>query len=298
MTAFTKQERRGILTFVILAISIIWSVKWYESSYEMDDEDMSQYYWPLDSLDDADGIDDNLFPDIYSKGSYSKKHQKRHRFEFDPNTISQDSIVLLGFSSFSAKNLVNFRNKGGKIRNVDKLKSIYGIDSILVNELASLMNFESVNAKTFKTDKRDSLVSKFNEVEIIPQDLNAIDSLQLIALKGIGPYFAYKILDYRRQLGGYLSKTQLLEISKINDSIYTNIEKYFFVDATRIERMDINTMDYKRLVSHPYFTHEITSKILKYRKQHGPFEKASDISRIKNLKESEGQKILPYLSPQ
>ena len=44
-------------------------------------------------------------------------------------------------------------------------------------------------------------------------DLNSADSEAILGLRGIGPYYASKILDYRRRLGGsFSSLDQLLEI--------------------------------------------------------------------------------------
>ena len=50
-------------------------------------------------------------------------------------------------------------------------------------------------------------------IRIPKLDLNAADSEALLSLRGIGPYYASKILDYRRRLGGsFTSLDQLLEI--------------------------------------------------------------------------------------
>jgi DNA uptake protein ComE-like DNA-binding protein len=193
---------------------------------------------------------------------------------------------------------MRYREKGGKIRHIEQLMSIYGMDSAWVRQVADSINI-SRNKPVFNTGKprRDSFpIQKKMEVRMV--DLNTADSLTLLEIRGIGPYFANKILNYRRRLGGYLKKSQLLEIPRMSDSLYQTIEKNFYVDTSRIDRIDINTADFKTFIRHPYFTSDIIQKILKYRKQNGPFEKAEHISRIRHLKESEGQKILPYLSPQ
>jgi len=296
-TEFTKQERRGIFTFLVLSMSLMIGVRWYAYRFPEKDMDVSKYYLPVDSMAVLDDIDDGFYPDYNTSRKGTKKSFPKEKFAFDPNTLSEDSLLRLGFSSFSVRNLINFRSKGGKIKDLEKLKSIYGIDTNLVNELKNLAHFESVKPPSYPSFKKDSISKTNTEKPIIPQDINSMDSLELIAIRGIGPYLAFKILDYRRKLGGYINKEQLLEISKINDSIYTHIEKYFIVDVSKITLLNINTADYKDFITHPYFSKDIATKILKYRKQHGEFEKAHHISRIRNLKQEEGEKILPYLAP-
>ncbi len=296
--AFTKQERRGIVTFLALSLSVMIGVRWYTYQFPVEQHmDVSHYYLPVDSMEVLDDIDDGFYPDFNTSRKGSKKSQPKEKFAFDPNTLAEDSLLRLGFSSFSVRNLINFRSKGGKIKDLEKLKSIYGIDTNLVNELKDLARFESVKPPSYPVFKKDSISKNYADKPNIPQDINSMDSLELIAIRGIGPYLAYKILDYRRKLGGYIRKEQLLEISKINDSIYLNLEKYFLVDVSKVTPININTAEYKDFVTHPYFTKDIATKILKYRKQHGPFEKAHHISRIRNLKQEEGEKILPYLAP-
>ncbi len=302
-TGFTKQERRGIYTFLILSLSTIVAVRYYESKLPTTQVDLSTYYWPIDSLNSLKDYDTNLSPNYRQFSSDGRKNTPKEKFKFDPNVIPEDSLMRLGFKKYVIKNLISYRSKGGKIRNIEKMKSIYGMDQELLNELESYIDFSSVN-KTFQPTKNNFESEKpktdFKEKEeiIVIKELNAVDSLELIAIKGIGPYFAHKILSYRKRLGGYLHKEQLKEVPKITDSVYLKIEKYFSVDPSLVQPLDINTAEYKTFLQHPYFTGELANKILKYRKQHGPFSKASHISRIRNISEAEGVKILPYLSPQ
>ena len=87
----------------------------------------------------------------------------------------------------------------------------------------------------------------------------------------------------------------MTELKIIADSLYLPIQDFLTVDATNIDKININTADYKTFVTNPYFTKDIANAIIKYRKQHGDFASVAHISRIKSLKESDGLKILPYL---
>ena len=110
---------------------------------------MSNYYLPEDSLalTEEERSEYNYQNDLFDD-SYSKTVFKKQRFPFDPNTVSFDSILLLGFSKFAAKNLVNFRSKGGKIKDLQKLPNYikkYGRKMVL-----HYLHIQKAKKKKFK----------------------------------------------------------------------------------------------------------------------------------------------------
>lgn len=295
--SFTQQERRGILVFLVLSLTIIAGAEFYSNFDHQPPEDVSRYYLPEDSLalPEEERSEYNYQNDLFDD-SYSKTVFKKQRFPFDPNTISYDSILLLGFSKFAAKNLVNFRSKGGKIKDLQKLKSIYGMDTTLINSLTDVISFKTVQTKAFVEYDKPKPFLPFPERVQEMVELNTADSVQLDAIKGLGPYSVKKILQYRKKMGGFLYPAQLTELNIIKDSIYQQIARYLTADPSSIKKININTADYKIFIAHPYFTSETINSIIKYRKQHGDFTDVKHISRIRSLKEETGLKILPYLT--
>ena len=51
------------------------------------------------------------------------------RFRFNPNTISADSLQLLGFSAKQAQSIIKYRVKGGKFRYREDFSRLYVVDS-------------------------------------------------------------------------------------------------------------------------------------------------------------------------
>ena len=51
------------------------------------------------------------------------------RFPFDPNSISSDSLQLLGFSARQAQSILKYRAKGGKFRWKEDFSKLYVVDS-------------------------------------------------------------------------------------------------------------------------------------------------------------------------
>ena len=306
--SFTRKERNGIFVFLILSILIIYGIPAiFNSGAEGNNALFSKRFNIADTLDykGLDGDNEYSVEKDFGQGRtytgryFGKNTREKEKFYFNPNTISKDSLLRLGFSNFAANNLINYREKGGKIYSIDKLKSIYGMDAHLIDEIKSFIQIES----NLKTETENSVwkekeftgQSKIPEVTLSFVELNSADTADLVALKGIGKYKATKILQYRERLGGFLDVNQLLEIPQIEDTLFYKIEAFLSVNPEPINKIDLNTADFRTLIRHPYMTKDAVNLILNYRKQHGPFTKAEHIKRIRAFKEDFVNKILPYL---
>jgi competence protein ComEA len=287
---FTLQERRGIAVFTLLC-TFIYCVGEFWPQKEFEQKDLSKYFNASDTIFVDESESNAGFVESMWAEERSNKVQK-HKFHFDPNRISADSLLLLGFSKFAAKSLTNFVAKGGRIYDENKFKSIFGVDTMLVKELKVYITYPEKKAQSNKIVEK---IEKAKVAEIVVVELNEADSLALDAIKGVGPYVVKRILHYRKRLGGYLYKEQLTELGIIPDSLYQPISELIRVNPSKINKININTADYKTFTANPYFSKETTNAIIKYRKQHGDFEDVQHIRRIKSLKEDIGVKILPYL---
>jgi len=108
-------------------------------------------------------------------------------FPFDPNTVSFDDLQRLGFSRKQAQSIDNYRKKGGRFRRPEDFAKSFVVADSVYERLAPW-------------------------IEIPLLDINAADSAAFDSLPGIGPYFAAKMVEHRRLIGGYSSKEQLLDI--------------------------------------------------------------------------------------
>lgn len=88
-----------------------------------------------------------------------------------------------------------------------------------------------------------------------PIELNTADSLSLIKLKGIGPYYAKRILQYRSRLGGYYAVRQLKELNMTYFDVDSNAH-LFTADPSLILKKDLDSMSFKEVLRHPYLEYE------------------------------------------
>lgn len=138
------------------------------------------------------------------------------------------------------------------------------------------------------TSKRTYKSNKF-----IPKvELNTADSSALDAIRGIGPYYAKRILHYRELLGGYHSIEQLKELRMK----YFNVDSsasYFTVDKSLISKRDLDTMEFKSVLRHPYLDYEDVKAIFNAKRQYGRLS-YSLLEEKMILPELTLEKIKPY----
>ncbi|MBL0026066.1 MAG: helix-hairpin-helix domain-containing protein [Saprospiraceae bacterium] len=296
--SFTKQERRGIIGFIIICTSVTLMVKIWPFKKANPPEILKNYKVGIDSVETSSEMNDNdSFLYLFVKSDRSQTQAMKQKFSFDPNVIGIDSLYLLGFNKYGAKSLINYRTKGGTIYNSEKFKSIFGIDTIIVNELEGLIKYPP-KPKFDYSDNDQNIRQGKSEIEkpLLIVELNSADSMELVNINGIGPITASMILKMRNRTGGFIDIRQLIEFKLIRDSMFQIIQPQITINPGLIKKINLNTAEYSTFVKHPYFSSETANSILKYRKQHGSFTDPRQISRIISLKEETGIKILPYLS--
>ena len=205
---------------------------------------------------------------------------------FDPNQASFQELTKLGFNSFQANNIVEYRKKGGSFKIEDDLLKIYGIDSAF---FLTIKKFIQIKIQAPPIRKEDN--PAFLLVE-----LNSTDSTELVKLPGIGPFFASRIIKYRNLLGGFYSKQQLLEVYNFSEETYSDIKNSVLADSIQLKKIRINFSGYRELIRHPYLNNNQVNAILNYREKNGSFSSVNQI-RLANLVDSTTfYKIKPYLN--
>jgi DNA uptake protein ComE-like DNA-binding protein len=251
-------------------------------------------FYTVDDLRKVYGMNDSIFnlikpfveikKVVISKPDAPEIIKKKITGYFDPNKADLDELQEFGFNNFQAKNLLNYRSKGGTFKNVDDLLKIYGVDSIF---------FETIR-NHIQIERRIDLPLLEQKVEIINIELNSADSADLVKLNGIGSVYASRIIKYRKLLGGYCSKKQLLEVYNFPDETFYRIEEYIWVDTLLINRLRINFVEFKELLRHPYLNKVQVNALLNYRMENGYFEDVSAIQQVEAINEETFSKIKPY----
>ncbi len=165
-------------------------------------------------------------------------------------------------------------------------------------------NYQEIKPKVFaprKFEKHNSAwVAYKSDVKKLPKkqaaiDINTADSAAWVALNGIGPGFAKRIITYREKLGGFYQVDQLKEVYGL-DSIWVKENKAILKVGAGVYRfLNINQVEWKDF-RHPYLPYGQSKVVLAYRKQHGPLKDFETLRQIQLLDQVAWRRLKPYLS--
>ena len=288
---FTKGERNAF--FVLIAIILIVSVYPFLSIevFKNHHTDFSE----LIALAEKNSTDTQSSDQGESFQEYPEKHTSftPDKFRFNPNTVSVKELEQLGFKNYIARRIEKYRLAGGKFKIKSDLKKVYGIDPLLVDRLWHEIQLpETLENNTFET--KTTPVKETNNKKLLV-DLNAADTSELIRLPGIGSKLAKRIVDFRTKLGGFYSVEQLHEVYGLKPETIAIILPQMTLTSSGIRTIDINTLDYKALESHPYIDRNQANAIIEYRKQHGDYHSVQDLLKVQILNETFVDKIKYYI---
>ncbi len=293
-----KYSRGQQIVFVVLACFVIccftidWGMKWF--GYETEKSDFM-----IDSILLAEiecfenGLDSLEW--LHQKEFVRKKRfttQEKERFTFDPNLIDSIDIVRLGFLPYMAHNWLQYRRHGGKIYSIDKLRSIYGIDTLLVDSLKKYISFKSA------IPIKNIDIVKYARKEFFKFELNSADTTLLIKLPNIGSSRAKMIVNRRIELGGFYSGEQLKEIENIPDSVVDTLAPYIIIELDSVKMINVNKASIKRLHRHPYINYYQAKAIydLRWDKHHkGKIENLNEIRKLDEFTNEEFERVKWYL---
>ena len=167
--------------------------------------------------------------------SYRRATRRVESFRFNPNTVSVEDLVRLGFSEKQAAAIDNYRTKGGRFRR------------------------KADFAKSFVV--ADSVYRRLEPYIVIPRlDLNRADSAALDALPGIGPWYVARILEHRAALGGYSYPEQLMDIYRFDREKYDALSDLVYCSQPAPYALWALPADSLRL--HPYIRSRQTARAI------------------------------------
>ncbi len=126
-------------------------------------------------------------------------------------------------------------------------------------------------------------------------DMNGADSLAWVALPGIGPGFAKRILKFKEQLGGFHHVNQLKEVYGMDTIWVERYRKRFHVGTGVFRKLQVNRLLWQEF-RHPYLPYAQAKLFLNYRKQHGVVRDFDELSQIKLLDMRAWERLRPYLA--
>jgi DNA uptake protein ComE-like DNA-binding protein len=241
--------------------------------------------------------DGNRFRGAYPKKYYQVEGRKAELFPFDPNTADSTQLLRLGLQPWQVRNIYKYRAKGGVYLQPSDFARLYGLTVKQYHELEPYIHIsaEYQPSATLVGERpqyeRDTLKYPIKLKEGETVTLNIADTSTLKKVPGIGSAFARAIIGYGKRLGGYVSTSQLLEISNFPRKSLP----YFKVDSTKIRKIKVNKLTLDQLKRHPYINFYQARTITDYRRLKGDLKSLDDLKLHKDFPEAERKRLEPYM---
>jgi len=231
---------------------------------------------------------------------YYVKPRKVERFNFDPNTADSSQLLRLGLQPWQVRNIYKYRAAGGVYTRPEDFARLYSLSRKQYQDLKPFIrispDYLPANDNQLYAyepiENRDTVRYPIKLQPLERISLNKSDTFQLRKVPGIGSYFASKIVDYRKRLGGFYSIHQLMEIEDFPESAL-----HFFIipDDEQLRKLNINQLSLRELRRHPYINFYRAKAITDYRRLHGPIKSLYDLRLSKDFPQEVIDRLLPYV---
>ncbi|OPC30077.1 competence protein ComEA helix-hairpin-helix repeat region [Elizabethkingia miricola] len=198
---------------------------------------------------------------------------------FDPNTLTTQEWKDLGFSERQVQGILNYKEKilKGSFKTLTDFQKCYMISAEKFEELKPWIRITQPVTTSFSS-------------QITELDLNTISFRQLRDF-GFEDKAAASLLGFRKKLGGFAQKEQILETYNIDKDLALKLIQEARLDISKVNKIDILTAEEPALKGHPYFRF-YADKIIFYRTS---LSDKNDILKRLNAKPKDLEKILWYL---
>ncbi|WP_421754558.1 ComEA family DNA-binding protein [Croceimicrobium sp.] len=204
-------------------------------------------------------------------------------YPFNPNQIRAEEMEAMGLPSSAIRGILSFREKYRPFKSPDDIFSVYAIDSALAQKLHPYI--------IVMKEGGDSLVQ---ESVAIAVEINQADSLQLLALPGLGPYRTQRILAWRQRLGGFHNLRQLMDHHLIDSISLGQLELYLLFNVPP-KQLSLNYDSMDNLQAHPYINYYLARSIIDFREQVRAFKSVDELRNFELVDAVLFSKLAPYL---
>ena len=294
---FSLSERRAIYVLLVLIAVLVVAIVWTPAP-------------EVQSVNVVAEADSLVLSRKYNeeRKSFTKKERIQEEVSivltpFDPNLADSIEFLRLGLPSYVIKNVIKYRQKGGRFSTPESFARIYGLTEAKFKELQPYIYIseefiKKPNRKTSaqerpkREEKVDSLQKPFKYPEGTLVDVNTADTTELKKIPGIGGGIACRIVAYRNRLGGFYTLDQLNEV----EFVTADLLKWFKLEGDSVRKLPINRVGLDKLRAHPYINFYQAKVIVEYRRKKGEIKSLSQLALYEEFTEKDLKRLSAYIS--
>jgi competence protein ComEA len=294
--SFSKKERSGIVILLLIIFILIVVRILIPHFIPAEKTDFSKWEAEVNTY-------------LANTNKQIPEDRSLHLIAFNPNEVDSASLAEMGIPSKVVVNWMRYLEKGGRFRDKEGVKKIFGMTTGLFERLDSFISIPQVKVSNVNAGPNAFIVKAKNEYRhdtifrqsfskskkehISVVELNNTDSIHLVEIPGIGPVFASRIIRYRNLLGGYFAVDQLREVYGMRAENFIALAKYLTVDPSSLKTFNINFSTIQELGHHPYIGFKTARKIFRLRDKIGKFSSPEDLSTV--VASDSLKRLIPYV---
>ncbi len=155
---------------------------------------------------------------------------------------------------------------------------------------------EGAQIKTYSERQQYTKQEKFAAPSSI--SLNETDTTEWKKVPGVGSAYSARIVKYQKMLGGYISINQLKEVYGVTEEMFEDIAPFIreeMIGAECCIKLNINKLDFKEILAHPYIDFEQTKAIVNLRRRTGNIKSIKELAMLDEFTPKDIERISPYI---
>jgi len=288
--SFSQGERRGIIFLVLLLLILLFMPLLFKFFTRSEPAADMEYL-----REQAAKLGEAAAPQYDDLADNTAAKSQPAAFTFDPNTISRDSLLLLGFSPKQAAAIITYRERSSGFHSAADFLKLSVITEKQRERLQACVSISPASAK--KTSEKGSaeVQKKYEKPQPAVVELNTADTALLRTLPSIGAYFAQKMVEYRDALGGYVSTEQLLEIPNFGQERLQRLSERVTVDVSKVQKFELSEENLDLMRRHPYIGAYAARGIAQFAKRKGHPATLEELSANNVITSSQAHKLRLYV---
>ena len=231
-----------------------------------------------------------------NKGEKVEEVKRDSLFQFDPNTVTYEELLLLGFDKRTAVGIIKYRTAGKVFGIAEELALSYGVSDEMFARVRPYIKIGSKYATRPKSQtdstKRMEHKSRFTPrpFEQFGIDTVGVNYLRLI---GFSTRQAEALIRYREQGDGIHSMNELRDCYAVSEEMADSLEHFVVLTPRDPHQglVEINSADSARLRSVRGIGEKTVVAVLEYRKLLGGFVRKEQIAELKCVTSENFDKI-------
>lgn len=263
---FSVKEKKGILALVIIILLMIVTYRLIPILFTQPIQDFSEAKAQIEAM--------NLV---------QEKKEALELFYFNPNTISLDSLLLLGLSKRQAYTIKNYREKVGDFKKKEDLRKMYSIPDSLASKLIPFVILEE------NTEDKEPANSQKSEKELVDFNPNTATEFELKNL-GFTEKQIKTLTNYRSKGGKFKKKEDLKKVYSITEQFYQELEPFIQLnepeqtkELIKSKSIELNSANFYEIKTSLKVTDKQAGMVISYREKLGGYTSISQLNEVYGL---------------